>query len=119
MKDMTKGPALGHLCTYALPLILSNWFQMGYNAIDSIIVGRFIGKDALAAVGIASPLMNLVILSISGLCVGAGVLMSEFFGAKNWKALQIQFSTTILSGAILSIIIALLGICMFIKRKYL
>lgn len=110
MKDMTKGPALGHLCTYALPLILSNWFQMGYNAIDSIIVGRFIGKDALAAVGIASPLMNLVILSISGLCIGAGVLMSEFFGAKNWKALQIQFSTTILSGAILSIIIALLGI---------
>lgn len=110
MKDMTKGPALGHLCTYALPLILSNWFQMGYNAIDSIIVGRFIGKDALAAVGIASPLMNLVILSISGLCIGAGVLMSEFFGAKNQKALLTQFSTTILSGAILSILIAMLGI---------
>jgi len=110
MKDMTKGPAVGHLCTYALPLILSNWFQMGYNAIDSIIVGRFIGKDALAAVGIASPLMNLIILSISGLCVGAGVLMSEFFGAKNQKALRTQFSTTILSGAVLSILIAMLGI---------
>lgn len=110
MKDMTKGPAIGHLCTYAIPLILSNWFQMGYNAIDSIIVGRFIGKDALAAVGIASPLMNLVILSISGLCVGAGVLMSEFFGAKKWTELKAQFSTTILSGAILSVVIALLGI---------
>ena len=110
MRDMTKGPAIGHLCTYAIPLILSNWFQMGYNAIDSIIVGRFIGKDALAAVGIASPLMNLVILSISGLCVGAGVLMSELYGAKKRKELRIQFSTTILSGAILSIIIALLGI---------
>lgn len=110
MRDMTKGPAMGHLCTYAVPLILSNWFQMGYNAVDSIIVGRFIGKDALAAVGIASPLMNLVILSISGLCVGAGVLMSEFFGAKKWKELRTQFSTTLLSGALLSIIIALLGI---------
>ena len=110
MKDMTKGPAAGHLCTYAIPLILSNWFQMGYNAIDSIIVGRFIGKDALAAVGIASPLMNLVILSISGLCIGAGVLMSELFGAKKWKELRTQFSTTILSGAVLSIVIALLGI---------
>ena len=114
MRDMTKGPAIGHLCTYAIPLILSNWFQMGYNAIDSIIVGRFIGKDALAAVGIASPLMNLVILSISGLCVGAGVLMSELYGAKKRKELRIQFSTTILSGAILSIIIALLGILFFI-----
>ena len=110
MRDMTKGPAAGHLCAYAIPLILSNWFQMGYNAIDSIIVGRFIGKDALAAVGIASPLMNLVILSISGLCVGAGVLMSEFFGAKQWKELRTQFSTTLLSGAMLSILIALLGI---------
>lgn len=110
MRDMTKGPAIGHLCTYALPLLLGNWFQMGYNAIDSIIVGRFIGKDALAAVGIASPLMNLVILSISGLCIGAGVLMSEFFGAKDWKALRTQFSTTLLSGAVLSILIATLGI---------
>ena len=110
MKDMTHGPAIGHLSTYAIPLILSNWFQMGYNAIDSIIVGRFIGKDALAAVGIASPLMNLTILSISGLCIGAGVLMSEFFGAKKWTELKTQFSTTILSGAILSVLIALLGI---------
>ncbi len=110
MKDMTKGPAIGHLTTYAIPLILSNWFQMGYNAIDSIIVGRFIGKDALAAVGIASPLMNLVILSISGLCIGAGVLMSEFFGAKKWAELKTQFSTTMLSGAIVSILISILGI---------
>ncbi len=110
MRDMTKGAAIGHLSAYALPLILGNWFQMGYNAIDSIIVGRFIGKDALAAVGIASPLMNLTILSISGLCVGAGVLLSEFFGAKNFKALRAQFSTMILSGAALSLFIALLGI---------
>lgn len=110
MKDMTKGSAAGHLCSYALPLILSNWFQMGYNAIDSIIVGRFIGRDALAAVGIASPLMNLVILSISGLCIGAGVLMSEFFGAKRMKELRIQLATTLLSGTILSVLVAVLGI---------
>lgn len=110
MKDMTKGSTAGHLCSYALPLILSNWFQMGYNAIDSIIVGRFIGRDALAAVGIASPLMNLVILSISGLCIGAGVLMSEFFGAKRLKELRIQFATTLLSGTMLSVLIAILGI---------
>ncbi|MGN0506263.1 MAG: MATE family efflux transporter [Lachnospiraceae bacterium] len=109
MRDMTKGSALEHLWKYALPLLLGNWFQMGYNAVDSIIVGRFIGKDALAAVGIASPVMNLVILSITGLCLGAGVLMSEFFGAKDLKSLHIQFSTTLLSGAVLSIVVTLLG----------
>lgn len=110
MRDMTKGSAVEHLLKFAIPLLLGNWFQMGYNAIDSMIVGRFISTDALAAVGIAGPVMNLVILAITGLCLGAGVLMSEFFGAKDWKNLRSQFSTTILSGAILSCAVAVLGI---------
>lgn len=110
MRDMTQGSALEHLWKYALPLMLGNWFQMGYNAVDSIIVGRFISTEALAAVGIAAPIMNLVILAITGLCLGAGVLMSEFFGAKDWKSLRTQFSTTILSGGVVSVVVALLGI---------
>lgn len=110
MRDMTNGSPLKHLIKYAVPLLLGNWFQMGYNAVDSVIVGRFIGKDALAAVGIASPVMNLVILAITGLCLGAGVLMSEFFGAKDWSKLKSQFSTTILSGTILSMVVTLLGL---------
>ncbi len=110
MRDMTKGSAFRHLCIYALPLMLGNWFQMGYNAVDSIIAGRFIGKEALAAVGIASPVMNLIILSVTGLCLGAGVLMSEFFGAKDFKSLRTQFSTTLLSGALVSLLVAMLGV---------
>lgn len=110
MRDMTTGSSVRHLWSYAIPLLLGNWFQMGYNAIDSIIVGRFIGKDALAAVGIASPVINLVILAITGLCLGAGVLMSEFFGEKKWESLRIQLSTTLLSGLLLSAFVALLGI---------
>lgn len=110
MRDMTKGTPAGHLIAYALPLLFGTWFQMGYNAIDSIIVGRFIGKEALAAVGIASPIMNLVILSISGVSIGAGVLMSEFFGAKDWSSLKRQFSTTVLAGGILSLLVMILGI---------
>ena len=47
MQDMTKGGAAGHLLRYAVPLMLGNWFQLAYNAVDSIIAGRFIGKDAL------------------------------------------------------------------------
>lgn len=107
---MTEGSAAKHLCSYALPLLLGNWFQMGYNAVDSIIVGRFIGKNALAAVGIASPVMNLVILGVTGLCLGAGILMSEFFGAKDWRALRTQLSTTLLSGFLVSVLVALAGI---------
>lgn len=110
MRDMTNGSALRHLWCYALPLMLSNWFQMGYNAVDSMIAGRFIGKDALAATGIASPVMNLVILSVAGLCLGAGILMSEMFGAHDFVSLRRQCSTTLVSGLFLSLLATGLGI---------
>ena len=98
---MTKGAPLGHLFFYAVPLLLGNWLQLAYNAVDSIIAGRFIGQDALAAEGIAGPVMNLVILAASGLCIGAGVLMSEAFGAKNEERLKETMATTLLFGAAL------------------
>ena len=74
--DMTRGSIVRHLVRYSVPLILGNIFQLTYNAVDSMIAGRFIGKDALAAEGMAGPVMNLMILGISGICMGAGVLMS-------------------------------------------
>lgn len=84
--DMTQGSITRQLISYSVPLILGNLFQLTYNAVDSIIAGRFIGKEALAAEGMASPVMNLVILGISGICMGAGVLMSEFLGQNIWKS---------------------------------
>ncbi len=110
MRDMTKGAPLGHLFFYAVPLLLGNWLQLAYNAVDSIIAGRFIGQDALAAEGIAGPVMNLVILAVSGLCIGAGVLMSEAFGAKNEERLKETLATTLLFGAALCCAVALLGV---------
>lgn len=98
---MTKGAPLGHLFLYAVPLLLGNWLQLAYNAVDSIIAGRFIGQDALAAEGVAGPVMNLVILAISGLCIGAGVLMSEAFGAGETARLKETLATTLLFGALL------------------
>lgn len=105
MRDMTTGTAHGHLWRYAVPILLGNWLQLAYNAIDSIIAGRFIGKDALAAEGIAGPVMNLVILAISGLCMGTSVLMSEFFGAKDLKRYRESLGTILSVGAILSILL--------------
>ena len=109
MRDMTKGAPLGHLFLYAVPLLLGNWLQLAYNAVDSIIAGRFIGQDALAAEGVAGPVMNLVILAISGLCIGASVLMSEAFGAKRTARLKETLATTLLFGAALCCAAAALG----------
>lgn len=110
MRDMTVGPAQGHLWRYAVPVLLGNWLQLAYNAADSIIAGRFIGKEALAAEGIAAPVMNLVILALSGLCIGAGVLMSEYFGAGKWEKLRQSMGTMLLFGAAVSSVLAVLCI---------
>ncbi len=110
MTDMTTGSAHGHLWRYALPLMLGNWLQLAYNAVDSIIAGRFIGQEALAAEGVAGPVMNLVILAITGLCIGAGVLMSEAFGAGDRAGLRCTLATTLLFGAALCTAAALLGV---------
>ena len=94
---------------YALPLLLGNWLQLAYNAVDSIIAGRFIGQNALAAEGIAGPVMNLVILAISGLCIGAGVLMSEYFGARKYGRLKQAMATMLLFGGAVCLAVAAIG----------
>lgn len=109
MKDMTKGNISSQLIRFSIPLVLGNLFQLTYNAVDSIIVGRFAGEDALAAVGTANPVMSIVILGITGICIGASVLMSEFFGAGNEKRLKEEVSTVLLFGSFFSFIIAALG----------
>lgn len=110
MRDMTVGAPRTHLWKHAVPLLLGNWMQLSYNAVDSIIAGRFLGQDALAAEGIAGPVMNLVILAISGLCIGAGILMSEAFGAKNFEKLRRTLANTVLSGLIGCCAVAGVGI---------
>ena len=109
-KDMTKGRILPQLTAFAIPLILGNLFQILYNAADSIIVGQFVGDDALAAVGTAGPIMNMAILFISGMCMGAGILMSTLFGAKDMEKLEKQISTTLIGGLVFALMIAVIMI---------
>ena len=110
MTDMTTGAPRAHLFRHALPLLLGNWLQLSYNAIDSIIAGRFIGQNALAAEGIAGPVMNLMILAITGLCIGSGILMSEAFGAKDYKTLQKILSNLLMAGFAVCCTLAAVGI---------
>ena len=74
-KDLTTGKIMPILVKFTVPLVLGNLFQLTYNAVDSIIVGHFVGKEALAAVGICNPVSTLMILFLNGLCMGASILM--------------------------------------------
>ncbi len=109
-KDMTTGKITPLLISFTIPLVLGNLFQLMYNAVDSIIVGKFVGEDALAAVGTSNPLMTLIILFVSGLCMGAGVLISMQYGAKDYEKLELQLSSTLLGGIIFSVLISIISI---------
>ena len=107
-KDMTTGKIMPLLVKFTIPLVLGNLFQLTYNAVDSIIVGHFVGKEALAAVGICNPISTLMILFLNGLCMGASILMGMQYGAKEYDTLHRQISTTMLSGVIFSVFLTLI-----------
>ncbi len=110
-RDMTKGPIFSTLIKFTIPLILGNLLQLTYNAVDSMIVGRYIGKEALAAVGTSNPLMTLVLLFTNGICLGAGILVSFHYGAHEMETLQKQVSTGMIAGIVFSLIVgALMGL---------
>ena len=103
---MTSGSIPRHLLAYTIPAVLGDLFQVTYNTVDSIIVGKYAGADALAAVGVASPLMSIAMFFIIGMGIGASVLMSEFYGAEDMRALRREFFTTVLLSLGLSAAIA-------------
>ena len=116
-KDLTTGKITPQLIGFTIPLVLGNLFQLTYNAVDSIIVGRYVGKEALAAVGICNPISTLFILFLNGLCMGASILMGNQFGAKDYDRLHRQISTTMLSGIAFSLILSVL--CIVFARPIL
>jgi len=112
MRKMTQGSIPAHLLAVAIPLILGNFFQLTYNAVDSIIVGKFAGEGALAAVSAANPVMTIVILGVSGISIGASVLMSRLFGAGEEDALRREVATTMLFGLAASLTVFLPGVAL-------
>ena len=109
MTDMTIGTPWRHLIKYALPLLAANALQLLYNAADTVIAGRFIGPEALAAEGTAGPVMNLVILAVSGMCIGSGVLMSEAYGRKQFAEVRSILGSTITLGLLSALLVAIPG----------
>lgn len=97
------------LTIFAMPMILGSFFQQVYNMADSIIVGRFVGSSALAAVGACAALTNVFICVALGAGVGAGVLVSRYFGAKEYGKMKTVVSTSLLSFLVLSLLLSVFG----------
>lgn len=110
--DMTEGNILRHLITFALPLLLGNIFQQLYNTVDSWVVGNFVGDGAFAAVGTVGPIMNTLIGTFMGLSAGAGVVISQHYGAKQYDKVQDTVHTALTLTLILGAIFTALGIFM-------
>ena len=91
---MTEGPILRHLIAFSLPLLFGNIFQMLYNTVDSIVVGNFVGKEALAAVGSTTMIVNIMIFFFNGFAIGGGVVIGNYFGAKKPDLLHKAVETT-------------------------
>ena len=87
-RDLTQGPVFKTMCVFALPMILGNILQQCYNVVDTWVVGRFIGAEALAAVGSAFALMTFLTSIILGLCMGSGIVFSVCFGKKDEEGLK-------------------------------
>ena len=87
-KDMTTGSPLRIILLFSIPVLLGNLFQQFYNMVDTIIVGRYLGEEALAAVGSTGCLMFLVLGFANGIAQGFGVMVSHAFGAKDFKLLR-------------------------------
>ena len=108
--DLTHGNIIHHLISFSIPLMLGNLFQLSYNMVDTIVIGRFAGSVSLAAVGTCDQIMTLLILGVSGVCVGASVLMGHFFGAGDREQLLEEMKTTVSMGLIFSLLVLAAGI---------
>ena len=107
---MTQGNIWKLLITFSIPLIIGNLLQQMYNTADSIIVGNFVGRNGLAAVGAGTALINLIIAFAQGAAVGAGVVVSQYIGADKKDKIKISVHTSICISIILGLILSLLGI---------
>jgi len=108
--SMTEGVIWKSLIAFAIPLLIGNLFQQLYNTVDSVVVGNFVGKEALAAVGSTTTIINMLVGFFMGLSTGASVVISQYFGAKDEKRLHDAVHTSIVMTFYLGIIMTIVGI---------
>lgn len=109
-QDMTQGKPLSIILKFTLPLLVGNIFQQFYNMADTIIVGRFVGANALAAVGSTGTVMFLIIGFAQGITAGFTILTSQRYGAKDEKAVRASVANGILLSVLVAILITVVGL---------
>ena len=109
-RQITEGVIWKQLLIFFFPILLGTFFQQMYNTVDTIIVGRFVGTQALAAVGSTSALVNLINGFFIGLSTGASVVVSQFYGAGNWSGVKRSMGTNAVLAVILGILAVAIGV---------
>lgn len=107
--DMTEGMPWKKIVVFTIPMLIGNIAQQLYNTVDSIVVGRYVGDDALAAVGSASPILNLLLVLFVGIAMGASIMVSQYFGSKDRERLSRTIGSTITLTAASSLLLMVLG----------
>ena len=110
--DMTEGSVFWHILTFALPLLVGNIFQQMYNMVDTWVVGNYVSAEAFAAVGNVGPIINTLIGLFTGLASGAGVVISQYYGAHDYKKVHDAVHTAIMLTIILTVAMTIIGIAM-------
>lgn len=110
--DMTEGGIVKHLITFAFPLLIGNLFQMMYNMVDTWVVGRYVSDAAYSAVGTLGSVTTLMIGFFIGLSSGAGVVISRFFGAKQYDRVKDTVNTSVIMTGVLCVIFTALGLAL-------
>ena len=110
--DMTQGNITRHIILFALPLLVGNIFQQLYNTVDTWVVGKFVSNEAYAAVGTVGPIINMLIGFFMGLSSGAGVVISQYYGAKRHEDVQKTVHTAIAMTLILGVLFTGVGLAM-------
>ncbi len=110
--DMTEGSIVRHIIYFALPLLAGNIFQQLYNTVDTWVVGNYVSNEAFSAVGTTGPIINMLIGFFTGLANGAGVIISQYYGAHRYDRVQDAVHTTLSMTAVLGIVFTALGIFM-------
>ena len=108
--DMTQGAIWQQIVLFAVPLLIGNLFQQLYNTVDSVVVGNYVGKEALAAVGSVGPIINTLVGFFSGLATGAGVVISQNYGAHDHERLSVAVQTTVALSLISCVLCTVLGV---------
>jgi putative MATE family efflux protein len=110
MKNLTEGNSGSLIFKFAIPMLIGNVFQQSYNIVDSIVVGRYVGKEALAAVGASFPLIFMLISFVVGVAMGTTIIISQYFGAGDMKMVKRSIDTMYIFLFVASILVTILGI---------